>query len=215
VTRRTVERGLSLAVIALGAAGAYWLHVHSGLEWSAESLRDRVAQLGLLGPLALISIMALRPFLGLPNWVVLIACGMLFGPWLGAVYATIGGLLGGALIFGIARAFGRDAVQGRLGGALRVFDELLAKRGLPWLALYTAVPITPLTPVYASAGVSRMSLAPFCAAVALGLLPRAGMFTFAGHSALEPSPANIAIAAAIFAAAAALTWIFRNSFRAS
>jgi uncharacterized membrane protein YdjX (TVP38/TMEM64 family) len=209
-----VERALSIAVIALGAAGFWWLHVHSGLEWKPESLRDAVASLGVLGPLALVAIMALRPFLALPTWLVLLACGMLFGPWLGTLYATIGGLLGGALIFGIARAFGRDAVQARIGGALRLFDDLLASRGAPWLALYTAVPISPLTPIFASAGVSRMRLAPFCVAIGIGLIPRSGVFTFAGQAAVEPSLGNVAIAALVVLGAAAVTWRLRGSLRA-
>lgn len=215
MTRRQVERSLATGVLLLGAAGFYWLHVQSGLEWNAEALRDYVAALGVYGPLAFIAIMALRPFLLLPNWLVLLACGMLFGPWLGAVYGAVGGLIGGAIIFGVARAFGRDAVQGRIGGALRIFDDLLARRGVPWLALYTAVPISPLTPAYASAGVSRMGIAPFCIAIGIGLLPRAGVYTFAGQAAGDPTGANLAIAAALAAAAAAITWWMRRSLRRS
>jgi uncharacterized membrane protein YdjX (TVP38/TMEM64 family) len=214
VTRRFIERALSLAVLALGAAGFYWLHVRSGLEWKPEALRDYVAALGLYGPLAFVAIMALRPFLWLPSWLVLLACGMLFGPWLGALYGAIGGLIGGALIFGIARAFGRDAVQTRIGGALRVFDELLASRGATWLALYTAVPISPLTPVYASAGVSRMRLGPFCGAIAIGFIPRSGVFTFAGQAASDPSMMNVVVAGLIIVAAIGITWRLRLSFRA-
>jgi uncharacterized membrane protein YdjX (TVP38/TMEM64 family) len=208
-----VERVLSAGVIVLGLAGAYWLHVQSDIDWKPEALRDYVAALGFYGPIAVVTIMTFRPFLGLPTWLVLLACGMLFGPWLGALYGSIGGLLGGALIFGMARAFGRDAVQGRIGGALRVFDDLLARRGVPWLALYTAVPITPLTPAFASAGVSRMGLWPFCAAIGIGLLPRAGVYTFAGQAAVERSATNIAIAVAVVVAAVAVTWSLRRSFR--
>jgi uncharacterized membrane protein YdjX (TVP38/TMEM64 family) len=215
VSRRFVERTLSLAVLALGAVGFYWLHVRSGLEWKPEALRDYVAALGLYGPLACVGIMALRPFLALPSWIVLLACGMLFGPWLGALYGAIGGLIGGALIFGIARAFGRDAVQTRLGGTLRVFDDLLARRGAPWLALYTAVPISLLTPVYASAGVSRMRLAPFCGAIGVGLIPRSGVFTFAGQAWFDPSITNVAVAGLIIVAAIAISWQLRRSLRAS
>ena len=43
MTRRGVERALSLLVLAIGAAGFYWLHVRSGLEWNPEALRDYVA----------------------------------------------------------------------------------------------------------------------------------------------------------------------------
>jgi uncharacterized membrane protein YdjX (TVP38/TMEM64 family) len=214
MTRRHVERSLAALVVLLGAAAAYWLHVRSGVEWKPEALRDYVSALGLYGPIAFIAIMTLRPFLFLPNWLVLLACGMLFGPWLGAIYGAVGGLLGGALIFGIARSFGRDAVQSRIGGALRVFDDLLARRGVPWLALYTAVPISPLTPAYASAGVSRMRIAPFCAAVSIGMLPRAGVYTFAGQAAGDPTVTNLGIAAAVIVAAGFVTWKLRHSFRA-
>lgn len=213
--RKHVERTLATGVLALGAAGFYWLHVRSGLEWRPEALRDYVATLGVYGPLAFIAIMALRPFLVLPSWLVLFACGMLFGPWLGAIYGAFGGLIGGAIIFFVARAFGRDAVQGRIGGALRIFDDLLARRGAPWLALYTAVPISPLTPVYASAGVSRMSVTPFCVAIGLGLLPRAGVYTFAGQATVNPSLLNIVLAVGIALAAVAVTWRMRRSFKST
>ena len=212
MTRKQVQRALSLLVVVLGLGGAYWLHVKSGLEWNPAALRDYVGALGLYGPLALITIMALRPFLFLPNWLVLVASGMLFGPWLGAIYGALGGLIGGALIFGIARAFGRDAVQARIGGALRIFDDLLARRGVPWLALYTAVPISFLTPVYASAGVSRMGLAPFCVAISVGLLPRAGVYTFAGQAFGDPSFRNIGVAAIVILVALGVTWKLRRSF---
>lgn len=214
MTRRQIERTLSIGVVALGAGGAYWIHMRSGIEWSSVALRDYVAAMGLYGPVAFVAIMALRPFLALPSWLVLIACGMLFGPWLGALYGAIGGLIGGALIFGIARAFGRDAVQSRIGGALRIFDDLLARRGVPWLALYTTIPISPLTPIFASAGVSRMRLTPFCAAIAIGLLPRSGVFTFAGRAFGDPSISNIVISVSIIAVAIGATWSARGLFRA-
>jgi len=213
MSSRTVQRALALLAIALGVAGFAWLHFHSGIEWSAESLRDWAAGLGVVGPLVLIAILALRPFLLLPTWLVLVACGMLFGPWLGALYGAIGGWLGALLIFGIARALGRDAVQARLGGGLRIFEELLARRGAPWVALYTAVPVSPLLPLFASAGVSRMRLAAFSAAIAVGILPRAALYTFGSQALAEPSPRNLAAAVLLVAAGVGLTLLARRSFR--
>jgi uncharacterized membrane protein YdjX (TVP38/TMEM64 family) len=212
---RAVQRGLSFAAIAIGVAGFVWLHFHSGIEWSAESLRDWARGLGAFGPLVLIAIMALRPFLGLPNWLVLIACGMLFGPWLGMVCGAIGGWLGGLLIFGIARALGREAVQSRLGGGLRIFEELLARRGAPWVCLYAAVPVSPLLPLFASAGVSRMPLAGFAVAVFVGLWPRAALYTFGSQAFAEPTPLNIGAAALLVAAGVGVTLFARRSFRRS
>jgi len=69
-----------------------------------------------------------------------------------------------------------------------------------------------LTPVYASAGVSRMGLAPFCVAIGVGLLPRAGVYTFAGQAVSDPSFANLGVAALVILAALGVTWKLRRSF---
>jgi uncharacterized membrane protein YdjX (TVP38/TMEM64 family) len=210
---RTLQRALAGAAIGVGVAGFIWLHFYSGVEWSAESLRDWAAGLGVIGPLALIAIVALRPFLALPSWLVLVACGLLFGPWLGMACGAVGLWIGGLLIFGIARVFGRDAVQARLGGALRVFEELLARRGAPWVALYAAVPIAPLLPLWGSAGVSRMPLWVFALASFVGLWPRAAVYSFGSQALAEPTPLNLGIAALLVVAGVGLTLLARRSFR--
>jgi uncharacterized membrane protein YdjX (TVP38/TMEM64 family) len=211
VTRRGVQRTLAIATIAAGVGGFVWLQFASGIKWRPESLRDAIAGLGIFGPLAMIGIMTFRPFLGLPSWLVMLATGMLFGPVLGTVCGAVGGLLGAALIFGVARALGRETVQSYLGvGALRSFEEFLVLRGAPWLALYTAIPITWLTPVFAGSGLSRMRFGMFCTAVGLGFVPRAGLFAVAGRAAVEPSLRNVSMAVALGIAALVGTLLARR-----
>jgi uncharacterized membrane protein YdjX (TVP38/TMEM64 family) len=211
VTRRQAQRLLAVFAVLAGIGGFVWLHYATGISWRPESLRDAVAELGFFGPLAMVGIMTFRPFLGLPSWLVMIVSGMLFGPVLGTLCSALGGLLGGALIFGIARALGRDAVQDYLGvGSLRGFEEFLALRGTPWLALYTAIPISWLTPVFAGAGLSRMRFGSFCAATAAGFVPRAGLFAIAGRAAAEPTLRNVALAVALIAAALVGTYLARR-----
>jgi uncharacterized membrane protein YdjX (TVP38/TMEM64 family) len=195
VTVRRVQKLLALAAILAGLGGFAYLYLDSGLQWKPESLRDHVAGLGVWGPVAMIGIMTFRPFLGLPSWLVMIATGMLFGPVLGTACGALGGALGGALIFGISRALGRDAVERYLRvGALQSLEEFVGVRGPPWLALYTAIPITWLTPVFAVSGLSRMSFAVFLTASGLGFVPRAALFAVAGRAAAQPSVRNVALA---------------------
>jgi uncharacterized membrane protein YdjX (TVP38/TMEM64 family) len=102
-------------------------------------------------------------------------------------------------------------VQSYLGvGALRSFEEFLVQRGAPWLALYTAIPISPLTPVFAGAGLSRMRFAMFCTAIALGFIPRAGLFAVAGRAAAEPSLRNVSVAVVLGLAALVGTFLARR-----
>jgi len=211
VRRRRIQRALAVLAVAAGAGGFLWLHFASGVEWKPDSLRDAVASLGVFGPLAMIAIMTFRPFLGLPSWLVMMATGMLFGSALGTFCGAVGGLLGAALVFGIARALGREAVQEWLHiGALRSFEEFLALRGAPWLALYTAIPVTWLTPVFAGAGVSRMRFATFCTAVGIGLIPRAGLFAVAGRAAAQPTLRNVSFAVGLAVAAVVGTFLARR-----
>jgi len=211
VTRRGVQRTLALLAIAGGIGGFVWLQLASGVNWRPEALRDAIRDLGVFGPLALIGIMTFRPFLGLPSWLVMLAAGMLFGSVVGTFCGALGGLLGALLIFGIARALGRDVVQHWLRiGALRSFEEFLTLRGAPWLALYTAIPVTWLTPVFAGAGLSRMRVAGFATAVGLGLIPRAGLFAVAGKAAVQPTLRNVSFAVGLGLAAVVGTLIARR-----
>ena len=211
MSRQRLQRGLALAAVLLGLGGMLWLNFATDVEWKPESLRDAVRALGIFGPLALIGIMTFRPFLFLPSWLVMMAAGMLFGPYLGTAYSAFGGALGGALIFGIARALGRETVQSYLGvGSMRAFEEFLAARGTPWLALYTAIPISVLTPVFAGAGLSRLSFGKFMTATGVGFVPRAGLFAVAGRAAAEPTLRNVVLAVGLIVVAIAGTWFARR-----
>ena len=211
MSRQRTQQLLALLAVLAGLGGTIWLHFGTDVEWKPESLRDAVRDLGLLGPLALIGIMTFRPFLFLPSWLVMMASGMLFGPYLGTAYSALGGTLGGALIFGIARALGRDSVQAWLGvGSMRAFEEFLAARGTPWLALYTAIPISVLTPVFAGAGLSRLRFGKFMLGTGAGFVPRAALFAVAGRAAAEPTFRNVGVAVALIVAALAGTWFARR-----
>jgi len=211
VNIRRVQKVLAVTAILAGLGGFAYLYFESGIKWKPESLRDHIAGLGYWGPIAMIGIMTFRPFLGLPSWLVMGATGMLFGPVVGTVCSAVGGTLGGLLIFGIARALGRDAVQSYLGvGSLRSFEEFIAQRGPPWLALYTAVPVSWLTPVFAGAGLSRMGVGAFLTAISFGFIPRAALFAMAGRAAAQPSVRNVSVAVAFGVAAMLVSFFARR-----
>lgn len=207
LSHRWPQRLAALALIGAGLGLAAWLHGYQQLEWTPDALRTLVAGMGPTGPLLLIAIMALRPFLALPSWLVLGVAGLLFGPIGGTLYGALGGALGAALLFFIARSLGRDAIQARLGLAFERVDAYLMRRGAPWLAAYTAVPISPLTPVFFCAGVTSMRLSSFCAATALGFLPRAGVFAFAGQTVAEPTSGNLLLLSAMALLAVPAAWL--------
>ncbi len=192
-----LKRVLAIGALAAGGVGFYWLHFRAEVEWTQEAFQEYVSGLGVLGPAILIGTMAIRPFLGLPSALILFAGGVVFGTLAGTLYGALGGTLGALIALGVARALGRDAVQRRIGGTLEAFDDYLARRGAPWLAAYTAIPVSVLSPVYFTAGVTKIGVAPFGAAVALGFVPRAGIYTFMGNTLREPTVWNLVVASGL------------------
>lgn len=186
-----------LAAIGVGV----WFQRETSVDLDPMDLRHRIEGLGWWAPLAFTAAAALRPFLLLPSFVVMSAGGLLFG-WLGGiVFSTIGFSLGAILDFVLARGLGREAVQKRMRpGRLAALDAFLSDRGAPWLGLYTALPVTLLTPVFAAAGLSGMSLGPFALWVTLGLVPRTALYSYFGDSLTQGS-SQIIVSAVVLAIA--------------
>src|SRR5205085_7639592 len=95
-----------------------------------EGLRGTVLDWGALAPLAYIVIVAMRPFIFFPSGLLFIVAGLAFGPWLGTVYAVIGGVIAAVVTFLLARALGRDFVQARLPARLRKLQDTELGAGL-------------------------------------------------------------------------------------
>ncbi len=209
-----VRRLLAGALLAVAIAAAYWLHARSGLELSVESIRAQVQRFGALGPLVFVALLAARPFLGLPVWLCLLAGGLLFGAVGGTLLGAVGGTLGGLVAFFVARALGRDVLTSRLRGVVARVDQRISERGAPWIAAYTAVPATVLTPMFFASGLSGISAATFTAAVAVGLLPRCALYSYFGSIALDPSRNELLIATGLVLATLAAILLARRTLAA-
>lgn len=81
-----------------------------------QALEMTVASWGAFGPLALIALNVLQIVVApIPGYVVQLAAGYLFGPWLGGIYAALGLLIGSMLAMWIARTFGRPVAVWLIG----------------------------------------------------------------------------------------------------
>jgi uncharacterized membrane protein YdjX (TVP38/TMEM64 family) len=109
-----------LAVVLLIGL-AFWLGPHIWqLARDEAVLQAAIAELGWLGPLALIMINVLQIVIApIPGYVMQAAAGYLYGPFWGGVWGSIGLLAGSMLAMGLARTFGRPLAE-RLVGAQRL-----------------------------------------------------------------------------------------------
>jgi len=178
-----------------------YVYSQGQIELSPLVLRERIAAFGWLAPAGFAAAAALRPFLLLPSWIVMSAGGLLFGVAGGVFWGSIGFTIGALFSFGVARGLGRDLVARRMHGRVERFDGYLRRQGARWMAIYTAIPVTPLTPVHAAAGLSAMSLLAFGAAVFIGFLPRLVLYSFFGNSLARGDVREMVVGASVLGVA--------------
>ncbi len=188
---------LSLVLLLGLVGGAFALRRALGIEWTAESVRAFVAGFGVLAPLLFIAMVGLRPLLLIPSQILLVAGGIAFGTALGTVYGTAGVFLSGLLAFGLARRWGREAVQARFPIRIQPVLEAVASRwGAALIGVGTAYPVGPVTAYHAGAGLTAMPLLVFGVALLLGAAARAALFTVFGAELAEGNLRGILLAAA-------------------
>ena len=140
---------------------------------SQEGLRRWVEAQGPLAPLAFFLVeVAQVIFSPLPGGLLPAAGAMAFGPWAALGLSLAGVASGSAVVFGLARRWGRPLVCRLLKPETveRYAGVLAARRGL-WLCVVVAIPILPGDAVCAVAGLSALSFRRFMVASTLGRVP--------------------------------------------
>ena len=185
-TRGLVRRLAPLAVIVLLAAVAY-LAVGRGAISLEMLVRNRAAIDGfvsahrLLAVGAYIALYIAAVALSLPGATFLtVAGGFLFGVALGAPAAVIGATLGATIIFLVARTALGEPLLRRAGPKAATLAQGFREDAFSYLLFLRLVPAFPFFLVNLVPAFAGVRLAPFVAATALGIIPGALAFSFAG-----------------------------------
>lgn len=177
-----------LLLFALGAKPETWRDVRrflkdADIEEAVEFLRDFGGWTVVIVLLLFIVEALVAP---LPTWFLMIANGMLFGPWLGALVSFVGVMLGALAAFSVSRWLARRFIRGLIPEALlsRV-DDFSKANGFAILFVLRLVPFTSTDLWSYVAGLSRLPVLHFIGATALGDLPGIALFSFVGQGVLE------------------------------
>jgi uncharacterized membrane protein YdjX (TVP38/TMEM64 family) len=175
--RRTV---VIVTMVVVLLVGGHQLRGHLGLELSPEGVEAWVNDLGWYGPIIFVALLTFRSFVVLPSAIILSAGGLVFGVVLGTLLGSIGLMLSGVLQFGFARGVFRAR-----------YDRAAADRrpvtyaGPIGVAVVTAHPLGPMTPVHFGAGISTMSATTFIIAIVVAAPVRSFGFSYFGTSLAE------------------------------
>jgi uncharacterized membrane protein YdjX (TVP38/TMEM64 family) len=184
----------ALFVLALGLAGLALLSVslplRAGLFHVARLLadgelpgvREHLRGFGPWAPIVAFALIQTQALVApLPSFPVIYANGLLFGTLWGGLLSWVSVLVSAALCFGLARCWGRPVVE-RLASpaALRRADALFARHGTLAVLLARLLPLTAFDLLSYAAGLTRMRLAPFLVATAIGMTPATFLMAWAG-----------------------------------
>ena len=147
---------------------------------SPEALRQWVEGYGVLAPLAFFLAEAAQVvFSPLPGGLLPPVGALAFGPWLALALSLGGCAAGAAIVFTLARRFGRPLVQRLVpAGTIDRYAGVLAARGGLWLFVAIAVPVFPGDAICAMAGLSCISFTRFMALSTVGRLPATALGIF-------------------------------------
>ena len=145
------------------------------------AIDDFVTQHGVLAVLAYIGIYAAAVSLSLPGSAFLtIAGGFLFGLATGAAAAVVGATIGATVIFLIARTALGEPLLKRAGSRISQLAQGFRADAFNYLLFLRLVPAFPFFLVNLVPAFAGVKLSTFVTATALGIIPAALVYAFAG-----------------------------------
>ena len=149
---------------------------------------------------AAIAVFTLASFIGAPQFVLIAACVVAFGPWLGFLYSWIATVVSAAANFWVGRLAGGYAVERFGGDALNRLSGYVGRNAFSASFIIRNVPSAPFILVNMAFGVSPASFWGFLSGCALGVLPKTALVAIFGKSFMALSRGKDWRAAAVLAA---------------
>ena len=181
-------RAVLISFVLFGGVGLVFVFGAPLLGLSGPEEVELWMGAGLRGPWALpvaIGSFAALAFLGVPQFVLIAAAVVAFGPVAGFLYSWIGTLVSSVVGFAIGRRIGARALRGVSGKGVIRFMDMIGRNGFLASLVVRLVPSAPFIVVNMAAGVTPMRLVHFVAGTAIGIIPKIALTAFAGRQVVQ------------------------------
>ena len=161
------------------------------------------------GPWALpvaVAAFAVLAFVGVPQFVLIAAAVVAFGPWAGLAYSWIGTMVSAGIGFWLGRAAGAKTLERFSGEGVRQFMGLVGRNGFLASLIVRLVPSAPFIVVNMAAGVTPMRVRDFLAGTGIGIIPKIALTAFAGAAIVETMKEGVG-GHVVLLAAIAVGWV--------
>lgn len=180
-------RTVAVSFVLFGGVGVVFLFGAQLLGVNGETAVEH--WLGAAsGPWALpmaVAAFAVLAFLGVPQFVLIAAAVVAFGPWTGFAYSWIGTLVSSLVGFWLGRVYGARILRDFATEGVNKFMRMIGRNGFMASLIVRLVPSAPFIVVNMAAGVTPMRPRDFAAGTAIGIVPKIALTAFAGNSIVQ------------------------------
>ena len=191
MTKKLLNFALLITAVVVILFGARWLGFDQLL--TLDGMRAWLESWSPYGPLAFIGLCIVGIVLYLPESLLLMLGGALFGGWTAFVYGWVATVIGTTVTFLIARYLARDYVQRTFlerRENFRRMDERFSEHGLIWVFLLrTVLGLAP--PLNWAVALTSVSFRNYFLGTALGVIPNVGTFVYFGRSMADAGESGI------------------------
>lgn len=171
---------LAVVCVAITGAGLYLLG-----GYRPEYLRTMIARAGVWAPVLYILAYTVGTLTLLPSTPLNISGGVLFGPWYGILWTSVGAVVAAAIAFWFSRTVGREAIEQRMAGRWQRMDAEIQRGGLFYMFAIRLVPVMPYGIVNVVAGLTSIRFRDFLIGTLLGTVPSVLPFVLIGSSSFK------------------------------
>jgi len=178
-------RAVLATIVVLGAMTALFAVGKSQLGLDAEARLE--AWLGGFrhGPWGLpaaVIVFTVAAFFGAPQFILIAACVVAFGPWFGFLYSWIATVASAAVTYWMGRGPTARVLERHGGKTVGRLTRFVGQNAFYASFMIRNVPSAPFIVVNMAFGAARASFPGFLAGCALGVLPKTALVAFFGGS---------------------------------
>lgn len=179
---------IAASIIVIGFVGGLYLFGQQILQLDGESGVEQLIGAGrgtLWAPLVAILAFVLLGMTGFPQFVMIAAAVVLFGPVYGFMISWAGTMLSATVTYMLGGLFGADVLRRFGGDRINSWSATVGNRGILATILVRIVPTgIPFVVVNLAAGVSHIRLSQYLIGTGIGIVPKIALFAFIGTSLL-------------------------------
>jgi len=198
-------------ILFIAAAVFSTIYFDLGQYFQQEKIETIVNQFGILAPIAYIVIYILATLLFLPDALLAIAGGALFGKYLGTLYSMTGVVIGATIAFLMARYLGRDFIEKWViekSSTLQKYDKKLKRHGLWVMLVFRLIPFFPYNALNFALGLTDVKLSDYIITTVIGLVPGTFMYSYFGDALAQKDWTTLIVLAIIVMLILLVLWIY-------